>query len=314
MELIRGLHNLRPRHRDCVATIGNYDGVHLGHRAVLSQLAQEAKQRQLPRLVMIFEPMPREFFAPAQAPARIASLREKLEDLASAGVDRVLCLRFDAAFANLAPEVFIDQVLQQGLGVRYLAVGDDFHFGHQRRGDFALLQAAGKQQGFVVESLPALGVDGERVSSTRIRAALAAGEMQQATRLLGRPYRISGKVVGGKRLGRELGVPTANVPLTMRRAVRQGIYAARVDIRGRSGLPAVVSIGTRPTVAGEGCVLEAHLLDFDENLYGKRINVHLLDFMRAEQRFPDLESLRAQMLHDIREARVRLQPTTSQPS
>ncbi len=307
MELIRGLHNLRARHRGCVATIGNYDGVHRGHQAILAQLREQARAYGLPSTVMIFEPMPREFFAPAQAPPRIASLREKLEDLAATGVQRVLCMRFDARFAAQSAQDFIAQVLVAGLGVRHLAVGDDFRFGHRRAGDFALLQRAGREQGFAVEHLPAFCLDGERVSSTRIREALMAGNMAQAARLLGRPYRIDGRVAAGQKLGRTLGVPTANLPLRRRRAVRYGVYAARVDVPGMDALPAVVSVGVRPTVPGGDCLLEAHLLDFAGDLYGRRIRVQLLHFLRAEQRFESLDRLRVQMQSDIAQARAWLQ-------
>jgi riboflavin kinase/FMN adenylyltransferase len=306
MELIRGLHNLRARHRGCVATIGNYDGVHRGHQAVLGQLAEQSRQLGLPTAVMIFEPTPREFFAPEQAPPRIASLREKLEDLADTGVERVLCARFDARFAAQSPQDFIARVLVEGLGVRYLTVGDDFRFGHRREGDFALLQAAGRAQGFEVRSLPAYCLDGERVSSTRIREALAAGDMRQVAQCLGRPYRISGRVEAGQQLGRKLGVPTANLPLRERRAIRYGVYAAQVDTPGGKALPAVVSVGIRPTVMGSDCLLEAHLLNFAGDLYGQRISVQLLQFLRAEQRFADVESLRIQMQADIHQARAWL--------
>jgi riboflavin kinase / FMN adenylyltransferase len=261
MELIRGLHNLRARHHGCVATIGNYDGVHRGHQAILAQLQEQARAHGLPSTVMIFEPMPREFFAPEQAPPRIASLREKLEDLDATGVARVLCVRFDARFAALSPQDFITQVLVEGLGVKHLAVGDDFRFGHRRAGDFTLLQQAGRAQGFAVEHLPAFCLDGERVSSTRIRAALTAGNLAQAARLLGRPYRIDGRVAAGQKLGRQLGVPTANLPLRQRRALRYGVYAARVDIPGARPCRAVTACWRRTcwisavtsTGAGSAC-------------------------------------------------------------
>lgn len=307
MELIRGLHNLRARHHGCVATIGNYDGVHRGHQAVLGQLEEQSGKLGLPSLVMIFEPMPREFFAPEQAPPRIASLREKLEDLEAMGVQRVLCVRFDAHFSAQSPQEFIRRILVDGLGVQYLAVGDDFRFGHRREGDFALLQQAGHEQGFAVERMRAYTLDGARVSSTRIREALVAGDMSQAAQLLGRPYRIAGRVVSGQRLGRKLGVPTANLPIVKRRALRFGVYAARVDTMADKALPAAVSIGVRPTLAVNDCLLEAHLLDYSGDLYGQRISVQLLNYLRPEQRFADLGGLRTQMELDIAEARTWLQ-------
>jgi riboflavin kinase/FMN adenylyltransferase len=307
MELIRGLHNLRARHRGCVATIGNYDGVHRGHQAVLRALAETAREHDLPSLAMVFEPMPREFFAPDRAPPRISSLREKLEDLAATGVDRVLCVRFDARFAGLSPQEFITGVLVNGLGVRYLEVGDDFRFGHNREGDFGLLQQAGNRLGFTAQHLPPFCLDGARVSSTRIRAALVDGDMAEAARLLGQPYRIDGRVTRGRHLGRKLGIPTANLPLRQRRAVRFGIYVARVDTPEARGLPAAVNIGIRPTVPSDESLLEAHLLDFDGNLYGQRIRVHLLKYLRAEALFDSLDGLRAQMEKDIAHARAWLQ-------
>jgi riboflavin kinase/FMN adenylyltransferase len=216
-------------------------------------------------------------------------------------------VRFDAAFAQLTPQAFIDRILLQGLGIRYLVVGHDFRFGHRREGDFALLQAAATAHGFVVESLAPFCVGSERVSSSRIRAALATGDMEEAERLLGRTYRISGRVAGGRKLGRELGVPTANLPLQERRALRYGVYAARVNGAGGKGMMAAVSLGTRPTVAGEDCVLEVHLLDFDRDVYGERLEVQLLRFLRPEERFASLEALRQQMTEDIRQARAWLQ-------
>ncbi len=307
MELIRGLHNLRARHHGCVATIGNYDGVHRGHQAVLKQLSEQALRLQLPSTVMVFEPTPREFFSPEQAPARISSLREKLEDLSGTGIERVLCVRFDREFAALSPQDFIARVLVNGLGIRYLAVGDDFRFGRRREGDFGLLKQAGDMQGFEVSNMQPYCLQGTRVSSTRVREALAAGEVQQAAQLMGRPYRISGRVETGQQLGRTLGVPTANLPLRKRRAIRYGVYAARVDTLHGKGLPAVVSVGVRPTVTVNDCLLEAHLLDFADNLYGQRISVQLLQFLRPEKHFPSLDVLREEMNQDIARARAWLQ-------
>jgi riboflavin kinase / FMN adenylyltransferase len=307
MELIRGLHNLRARHHGCVATIGNFDGVHRGHQAVLERLQKQAQRMRLPATVMIFEPTPREFFTPDQAPARISSLREKLEDLAETGIQRVLCVRFDEQFAALSPQDFIGRVLVEGLGVKYLAIGDDFRFGHRRAGDFALLKASGDRLGFTVSNMEPYCLEGARISSTRVREALAAGDMQQATQLMGRPYRVCGRVETGQQLGRKLGVPTANLPLRMRRAIRYGVYAARVDTQRGKGLPAVVSVGVRPTVAVNDCLLEAHLLDFADNLYGQRINVHLMQFLRPERHFPNLDVLQEEMNKDIAKARAWLQ-------
>jgi riboflavin kinase/FMN adenylyltransferase len=303
MELIRGLHNLRPRHRGCVATIGNYDGVHLGHQVVLAQLAEQSKRFGLPSLVMSFEPTSREFFSPDTAPPRIQSFIERAVDLGSYAADRVLCVRFDRRFAGIEAQGFIRDVLVKGLGVRYMVVGDDFRFGAKRAGDFRMLQDAGHREGFEVTHLPTVVLDGERVSSSRVRSALGTGDMGEAARLMGRPYRIAGRVVTGQRLGRSLGIPTANLPMRRRRAIRQGIYAAEVGCGDGRMLPAVINIGVRPTVNPTDCLLEAHILDFDRNLYGKRIEVRPLKYLRAEAKFENLDALRVQMNEDIRQAR-----------
>lgn len=310
MELIRGLHNLRACHHGCVATIGNYDGVHRGHQAVLALLREKSRLLGLPSTVMVFEPTPREFFSGAQAPPRISTFREKLDDLAASGIERVLCIRFDRTFSALKPQEFIQKLLIGGLGVGYLVVGDDFRFGHRREGDFALLQAVGAEQGFEVESMPAYLLNGTRVSSTRVREALLSGDIPLATQLLGHVHRIEGRVVKGKQLGRQLGVPTANIPLEQGRAIRYGVYVATVDTPQASNLPAAVSIGVRPAVAGEGCVLEAHLLDYSGDLYGQRISVKLHHYLRSEQNFPDLRKLKLQMEQDIAQVRAWLQERT----
>ena len=303
MELIRGLHNLRPRHRGCVASIGNYDGVHLGHQVVLARLADQSRRFGLPSLVMTFEPTSREFFSPESAPPRIQSFTERAVDLGGYGVDRVLCVRFDRKFAALEAQRFIDDVLVAGLGVRYMVIGDDFRFGAKRAGDFRMLQEAGQRHGFEVTHLPTVMEAGERVSSSRVRDALGAGDMNAAERLMGRPYRISGRVLPGQRLGRNLGVPTANLPMRRRRAIRQGIYAAEVRCGDNAVLHAAISIGVRPTVNTTECLLEAHILDFDQNLYGRRIEVRPRKYLRPEAKFADLDALRVQMNEDIRQTR-----------
>ena len=320
MELIRGLHNLRPRHRGCVATLGNFDGVHLGHQAVIGQLADKAQALNLPTLVMLFEPQPQEFFDPQGAPPRLMRLREKLQALRRYSVDRVLCVNFDARFAALEPEVFIQRVLIEGLGVRYLVVGDDFRFGHWRRGDFTMLQAAGREHGFQVVNLHSLTVDGERVSSTRIRTALAAADLALAEKLLGRPVRLCGRVAHGDKLGRTLGVPTANIHLHRQNTPFQGIYVVEMFGLPAEPLAGVASIGTRPTInsrdgggraasgtaadGGTRTLLEVHLLDFDRNIYGKYVHVNFLHKLRDEQRFESLDELKTHMQQDIRDARA----------
>lgn len=307
MELIRGLHNLRTQHRGCVMTIGNYDGVHLGHQSVLQSLRARGRERGLPSLVMIFEPLPAEFLAPDAAPPRLSSLREKLEDLAAAGVERVLCVRFDRRLANMSARAFVERILVDGVGARFVVVGDDFRFGRGREGDFALMQQLGRCHGFDVTHLASFMMGQARVSSTRIRAALASGNMRTAARMLGHPYRVSAYVRRGQALGRTLGYPTANLCLKRKVAVRFGVYAVMVEgVRGKL-LPGLASLGTRPTVDGDGVLLEVNVLDFEGDLYGRRLSVALLEFLRPEERFPSLETLVAQMGEDERRARAFFQ-------
>lgn len=250
MELIRGLHNLRPEHRGCVATIGNFDGVHLGHKAVLSQLAAKARALSLPALVMIFEPQPQEFFAPERVPARLTRLREKLHALDMDEVDRVLCVRFDAAFAAVAAEDFVCGILAEGLGVRYVVVGDDFRFGHRRRGDFEFLQAEGARLGFEVARRDTFSLNGVRVSSSRVREALERGDLGGARDLLGYVFNMTGRVAHGDKRGRTIGYPTANIYLHRRSVPLQGVFAVRVAGIDDDPLPAVANVGVRPTVGG----------------------------------------------------------------
>jgi riboflavin kinase/FMN adenylyltransferase len=303
MELIRGLHNLKTRHRGCVATIGNFDGVHLGHQAVIGQLAEKGAELHLPTLALFFEPQPLEFFRSSAAPARLTRLREKLTALRRYSVDRALVIRFDERFASMEAEAFIQQVLVEGLGVRYLVVGDDFRFGHNRRGDFTMLEQAGRRCGFPVVHLHSFLIDGERVSSTRIRQLLAAGDLEGAEKLLGRPYRMSGRVAHGDKIGRTLDVPTANIHLHRQVSPIQGIFV--VELFGIEGEPwaGVASVGTRPTVGGTRALLEVHLLDFTGDIYGAHVNVNFLHKLRDEKRFDSLDELRRRMQEDISQAR-----------
>ncbi len=304
MELIRGLHNLRPRHRGCVATIGNFDGVHLGHQAVLGQLTEEADRLGLPGLVMIFEPQPEEFFAPERAPARLTRLREKLMALRRYAAERVLCVRFDARFAGLSAGAFIEDILVDRLGVRYLVVGDDFRFGHRRAGDFDMLREAGARLGFQVVNMHSFMVDGERVSSTRVRRALAAGDLETAEKLLGRPYRMCGRVAHGDKRGRDIGFPTANIHLHRTNTPVRGVFA--VELFGVEGEPVagVANVGVRPTVGGTRSLLEVHLFDFDRDIYGAYVNVNFLYKLRDERRFESFEALTRQIEADVAEARA----------
>jgi len=304
MEFIRGLHNLKPRHRGCVATIGNFDGVHLGHQAVIGQLAERAQELKLPTLVLLFEPQPQEFFRPEAAPPRLTRLREKIVALRRYSVDRVLCVRFNARFAALAAEDFIRRVLVEGLGVRYLVVGDDFRFGHDRRGDFAMLAEAGRRHGFQVVNMHPVNMDGARVSSTRIRAALAQADLATAEKLLGRPYRMCGRVAHGDKRGRTLGVPTANIYLHRKTTPLTGVFVVEMFGLAREPLPGVANIGTRPTVGGTRTLLEAHLLDFADDIYGAYVHVNFLHKLRAEMRFASLDELKARIAQDVAETRA----------
>lgn len=304
MEFIRGQHNLRPRHHGCVATIGNFDGVHLGHQAILAQLAEPARQARLPRLVITFEPQPQEFFAgPTVPPARLMRLREKLLALDGLGIERMLCLKFDQRLAAMPAETFIEELLVRQLGIRSLVVGDDFRFGHRRAGDFAMLAAAGQRHGFAVADSHSYMVDGERVSSTRIRQALGWGDLELTTQLLGRPYDMCGRVAHGDQRGRTLGFPTANIHLHRRATPVYGVYVVFMSGPGLKLWPGVANVGRRPTVQGVREQLEVHLLDFQGDLYGKHVRVDFLHYLRPEQRFGSLDALRQQIQRDEQDAR-----------
>lgn len=307
MELIRGLHNLRARHRGSAVTIGNFDGMHLGHQAMLRQLRERARALGAKATAMIFEPAPREFFQGDAAPARLSSLREKCMALAAAGAEQVLAVRFDRAFSRLAPQDFVHRLLIDGLGARYVLVGDDFRFGHDRSGDFATLEAAGAEHGFEVAAVPTVEVDGARVSSTRVRAALAAHDFDLARRLLGRDYVICGRVRHGNELGRELGFPTANFALKRRASPVNGIYVVRVRGIGHG----VASVGTRPTVQGKDRLLEVYCYDFDGDLYGRHLEIDFLHWLRDEVKFPDVETMRQQIANDAEKGREWLLSATN---
>jgi riboflavin kinase/FMN adenylyltransferase len=305
MELIRGLHNLRERHRGCVLSIGNFDGFHRGHQALVARLRQHATRLGVPVAVQVFEPTPREVFAPGQAPGRVATFRDKLAQLAGAGVDRVLCVRFSRAFAAISAAAYVEDVLVGRLGVRAVVVGDDFRFGAGRGGDLALLQQLGQRFGFTAEAVAAVQGGGERASSTALREALAVPDLARAERLLGRPYGLGGRVRRGAQLGRKLGMPTLNVPLRRRPALRLGIYAVRVRAAGREW-DGVASLGVRPMIAKGGCVLEAHVFGDPGTLYGQGVEVRFRQFLREERRFESFDALAAQMQADGAQARAVL--------
>jgi len=303
MELIRGLHNLRSQHRGCVVTIGNFDGVHLGHQAVLGQLAEQAKAIGLPTTVVTFEPQPQEFFAPSKAAPRLTRFREKYQALKRYSVDRILCLRFDQQFASMSAEAFIEQVLVQGLDVKYLVIGDDFQFGKGRQGNFELLCEAGKKLGFPVVNMHTFNIEGERVSSTRIRNALKQGDLVLAEQLLGRTYRMCGRVAHGDKRGRTIGFPTANIHLHRKTSPVQGVYA--VEMFGIKGEPVlgIANVGNRPTVDGTRSLLEVHLFDFNEEIYGSYVHVNFVHKIRNEMKFDSFEVLKEQIKKDEKQAR-----------
>lgn len=301
--IIRGLHNLPDPQCACVATIGNFDGVHLGHQAVLSQLAMKADMLGLPAVVITFEPQPYEYFVPEKAPARLSRFREKVEALRAYSIQKLCVLRFDNKLANMPAAEFIQRLLIDGLRVSYLVVGDDFRFGKNRQGDFALLQQAGRQHGFQVVNMHTFAIDHMRVSSTRIREALRDGDLGMAEKLLGRPYRMSGRVAHGDKRGRQMGFPTANIHLHRHTVPLSGVYA--VQLFGIEGEPVngVANIGVRPTIGGDKALLEVHLLDFQRDIYGAHVQVVFLQKLREEHKFANLDALIKQIDLDIAAAR-----------
>jgi riboflavin kinase/FMN adenylyltransferase len=316
MHVFRGLRHpgIAPA---CALTIGNFDGVHRGHQAMLALLTNEARHRGVPSCVLSFEPHPRDYFAalanmPDRAPRRVATLRDKLSELERCGIDQVVVMRFNAAFAAQSPQAFIDGVLLDGLGARYVLVGDDFRFGARRAGDYAMLDAAGAQAGFDVARMMSYEVHGLRVSSSAVREALAAGDMARCTALLGRPYSISGHVLHGRKLGRELGTPTLNLRFAHARPAAAGIFVVRVFGLTEPSLPGVASLGVRPTVEDSGRqLLEVHCLQWPATLgrngaYGRCIRVELLHKLHDERKYPSLEALRAGIARDVEEARTWL--------
>jgi riboflavin kinase/FMN adenylyltransferase len=290
----------------CIATIGTFDGIHLGHRRILERVLSEARARAIPSVVLSFEPTPREFFSKGAPPARLTRFREKFAKLDALGIDWFFCPPFDAEMAGLLAPDFIERLLVDTLSVEHLVVGDDFVFARNRSGNVEQLQEAGQRQGFSVEQVHSIVEHGVRVSSTEIRQALRGGDLQRAGLLLGESYSMTGRVVDGQKLGKVLGFPTANVRLNRRASPLAGIFAVRVDGLGPALLDGVASIGTRPTVDGIEPILEVHLFDFDRNIYGEYIRVEFIEKLRDEEKFPDLESLTTQMHIDAGQARTIL--------
>jgi riboflavin kinase/FMN adenylyltransferase len=292
--------------------IGNFDGVHLGHQAMLSRLKETSKRLNLASCVMTFEPHPREFFAPDQAPTRLTSLREKLELLAEYGVDQVQICRFNYDFAKIGAKEFVAHILQQGLAAQWVLVGDDFRFGARRAGDLAMLRSLSSSYGFEVEEMSTYNVDGIRVSSTAVRKALSSDDLGLARRLLGRPYSISGKVVNGDKLGRRIGFPTANMQLRHNRPPLSGIFAVEVrgalDTSPQQVTRGVASLGVRPTVHEDGKpVLEVHLFDFNQEIYGQHLRMDFLHKLRDEEKYSDLDTLIRQIRLDVENAKKYFQ-------
>lgn len=295
---------MRQQHHGSVVTIGNFDGVHRGHQLLLERLQREATGRGLPAVLLTFEPQPREFFEGAQVPARLTRFREKMLLLAATGLERVVLLPFNGRTAALAPERVIDDLLHRGLGVKHLVVGDDFQFGEGARGNYAMLEAAGGRLGFTVERCDTLLDAAERISSTRIRSLLAAGEFEAAAELLGRPYAMLGRVVYGRQLGRQLGVPTANLRLQRYRSPLTGVFAVTAQDDAGVERQGVANVGVRPTVDGVEPLLEVHLFDFSGDLYGRRLCVTFRTKLRDEQTFAGLPELKAQIERDLGAARA----------
>ncbi|MFZ6673726.1 bifunctional riboflavin kinase/FAD synthetase [Undibacterium sp. Xuan67W] len=309
MKVFRGLPNAASR-APCALAIGNFDGVHLGHQVLLSHLRAAATRLKVDAAVMTFEPHPRAFFAQlsgdlSKAPTRIANLRDNMASLDDAGIDRVIVEHFNAHFASLSPQDFIEKILVQGLHVKWLMVGEDFRYGAKRAGDIDMLIEAGKLHGFEVVTLPAVQHKGERISSSAVRSALAAGKFEESTHLLGRPYRISGHVVHGQKLGRTIGFPTLNVRIAHHRPALQGIFIVQVHGLSEQALPAVASLGVRPTVDDSGRVLlETHVFDYSGNAYGKLVQVEFLQKLRDEEKYIDLPTLTEAIERDAEQARA----------
>ncbi|MDX5446521.1 MAG: bifunctional riboflavin kinase/FAD synthetase [Zoogloeaceae bacterium] len=302
MQVLRGIPERAAQ--PSVLTIGNFDGVHRGHQALLAMLVKQARACGADATVLTFEPHPREYFSPQNAPARLASLRDKLLQLSQTGIDRVHVCRFDAAFAAMHANRFIEDVLVRGLGVRHLIIGDDFRFGAKRQGDFTLLQREGARLGFGIEAMPTLTDGGTRVSSSAVREALADGALDRAAALLGRPYSVAGRVVSGRRLGRSLGYPTANIVLRHSRPALSGVFAVSVEGLRAGRIAGVANLGSRPTVGGDKPNLEVHLLDWQGDCYGAHLRVHFLHKLRDEARYDSLDALTRQIRRDEDAARA----------
>lgn len=298
MRLIRGLHRW-PGQTPCVATIGNFDGVHLGHQAMLKQLTNTAKEHNLPSCVVSFEPLPQEFFTTDSPHPRLHGFRDRIENIAAQGVDYLLILTFDKSQAAQTANDFIERVLVDTLNIQHLLIGDDFHFGKGRNGNYSLLEAYASQGQFQLEQYDTITVAEERVSSTRIRQHLSKGELSEAADLLGSDYRISGRVVHGEKVGRQLGFPTANIALNQHKPPLRGVFAVVAhDLNTKLSYAAVANLGERPTVGGRRLLLEVHVLNSDVALYGHHLQIDFLEFLRGEKKFDSLDALKAAISND----------------
>jgi riboflavin kinase/FMN adenylyltransferase len=299
MQVFDNLSTLQSRFPQCVLTIGKYDGMHLGHQKILQRLQSVAAELKLPSLVVLSEPQPEEFFAGENAPARLLSFTDKLSFLEKMGIDLVYKMTFDRELSELSAEDFILDILHQGLGAKALIVGDDFHFGKGRKGDFSLLKEQGEQLGFTVESAEEVLVEGLRVSSTLLRQKLEAGDCEGARLLLGRPYQLSGEVVKGQQLGRELGYPTANLETGINKLALEGVFAVIAELDGRA-INGVASIGNKPTIAGKHeMAVEVYLMDFDQDIYGKKLAVSFYKKIRDQEKFSDIDELKRYIADDV---------------
>jgi riboflavin kinase/FMN adenylyltransferase len=304
MQLIRGLSHLEPFKNGCVLSIGNFDGLHLGHRAVIRKLVERGKVLGLPVVIMFFEPQPLEYFLGDNAPSRLMRLREKVIEMAKLPVDNLLIVRFNQNFANRDAEQFIEHILINTLNVKHLVIGDDFHFGKARRGNFAMLKEKGRLNGFTVEDTGSFQLGGLRISSTLIRDALVAGDLKRAEKLLGHCYSVCGRIAHGDKLGRTIGYPTANIRMHRKNTPVNGVFA--VTMTGIDGLEfeGVANVGTRPTLdGGSKVILETYLFDFNKEIYGRYVEVHFHQKIRDESRFHSLEELKAQIVKDVAETK-----------
>ncbi len=302
MKLIRGLHNLKTHHKNFVVTIGNFDGVHLGHRKLLNTLKQRSEKMNSPSMVISFEPYPMEFFLQKKAQPRLTRLSEKIPLLREAGIDYLLCIPFNQKFSEIAAETFIEEILIKKLNIKFMLIGDDFRFGHHRKGNFSMLQQYHNE--FDIEEMPEFDIKEERISSTLIRKLLQHGNLQKAEKCLGRPYTMSGRVAHGDKLGRTLGFPTVNLHLHRKVVPIQGVYVVKVHGLEEKPLEGVANVGNRPAVGGTKCLLEVYIFDFDKIVYGKHIKVEFLLKLRNEENYDTLEALKKQIQIDAKNAKA----------